>query len=105
MDEQTRKAFAKEFNGTVGELLHSLRDKAGLSLNQVAEALAASRLEKIKRIEAGTESPQSSALMELVRIYGADPVEVNTAVSAIGVSIRSRLLAESPRPDPPPSGP
>ncbi len=91
MDEQTRKAFAKEFNRMVGELLQSLRNKAGLSLDHVAETIAAARLEKLKRLEAGAESLHGSDLMELVRIYGADPAEVNTSIQVTAMRLRSQL--------------
>ena len=98
MDEQMREAFAKEFNRTVGELLQSLRDKAGLSLDHVAGTIAAARIERLKRLEAGAESLHGSDLMELVRIYGADPVEVNTSIQATAMRLRSQLQPDSTPP-------
>lgn len=98
MDEQTRKAFAKEFNRTVGELLQSLRDKAGLSLNHVAETMAAARIEKLKRLEAGAESLHGADLMELVRIYGADPAEVNSSIQVTAMRLRSQLQIDGAHP-------
>ncbi len=96
MDEQTRKAFAKEFNRTVGELLQCLRDKAGLSLDHVAETIAAARIEKLKRLEAGAESLHGSDLMELLQMYGADPVEVNHSIQAAAMRLRSQHQLEGP---------
>ena len=83
MDEKTRAEFGKELNKGVGDLLCALREQAGLSFDQVAEAVAKRRLEKIRRLEAGDASPRGDDLLELISIYGADPGEVQASIYEI----------------------
>jgi hypothetical protein len=100
MDGETRKQFGTEFNREVGALLTSLRCKAGLSLDRVAELIAMKRLEKLKRLEDGSESLHGLDLIELVKLYGADPSEAQVSIQAIAVSVRRKFQVNGPAPDP-----
>ena len=90
MSDQERELFAAEFKKGVGELLKSLRERAGLSLNSVAQSLADSRLEKINRIESGAESLHGLELMELARIYGADLMDLSVTIQTIAESAKAK---------------
>lgn len=101
MDEQTIRAeYKREFNAAVGRLLTSLREKAGLSLEQVAEAMAQSRLKKVKRLEVGEESIHGQDLMELVQIYGDDLAAASGSIQKIAEETRAKY----PLPINPPPG-
>lgn len=100
MDDKVRAEYRREFNTAVGDLLTSLRKKAGLSLEQVAEVLAKSRLELVKRLEAGEESLHGSHLLELVRLYGDDPADVSVSIQRIAEKARAKY----PMPITPPPG-
>ena len=100
MDGEARKQFGAEFNREVGALLTSLRCKAGLSLDRVAELIAMKRLEKLKRLEDGSESLHGLDLIELVRLYGADPSEAQVSIQVIAATVKSKFQANSPAPDP-----
>ena len=89
MDDETRAAFAKKLNGAVGEIFHSLREKAGLSLDQAAESFVAAKREKIRRIEVGAESPKGLEIMELVSLYKADFGEVQFLISEAATKARA----------------
>ena len=110
MDEKVRAKFKKEFNTVVGELLKSLRNECGMSLAEVAEVLAKTRLEKVKRLEAGEESLHGSDLIELVQLYGVDFAEVSISIQRIAEKARSKYPTPSRSPlgapqDSPPNAP
>lgn len=90
MDEKVRAEFKREFNTAVGDLLASLRKGSGLNLNQVAEALAKSRLERVKRLEAGEESLHGSDLIELIQLYGGDFADASMSIQRIAENARAK---------------
>jgi transcriptional regulator with XRE-family HTH domain len=98
MDEKARAEFGKELNKGVGDLLCALREQAGLSFDQVAEAVARRRLEKIRRLEAGDASPRGDDLLELISIYGADPCEVQASIQMIASNARAKVQLMPPSP-------
>ncbi len=89
--------FAHVFNVEVGDLLYALRERAGLSHDDVARALALSRLEKIKRLEAGAESVNGRDLLELIALYGADPLEIDSVIRDAALKARSYLVSTQPQ--------
>lgn len=95
MDEKVRAEFKRKFNTAVCELLTSLRNESGLSLAQVAEALAKSRLEKVKRLEAGEESLHGSDLIELVQLYGGDFADASMSIQRIAEKARAKFPTAS----------
>lgn len=97
MNDQERAAFGKELNKGVGELLSSFRSKAGLSMEQVAEAIALKRLERIRGLEAGDVSLRGEDLMELTSVYGVNPAEFQAEIQLIAAKARAKY--------PPPSAP
>lgn len=100
VDENTKQEFGKELNKGVGELLCSLRIRAGFSFEQVATAIAEARLERIKRLEAGDISPRGQDLIELISVYGVDPGEIQISIQTIAANARAKAQADSP-----PTGP
>jgi len=96
MDDETRAAFAKRLNGSIGEIFHNLREKAGLSLDQAAEAFATTKLEKIRRIEAGVESLRGLEIIELVSLYKADFSEVQILISEAVSNARAEIQLGQP---------
>lgn len=100
MDENTRQEFGKELNKGVGELLCSLRIQAGFSFEQVAKAIAETRLDRIRRLEAGEISPRGQDLIELISVYGVDPGEIQASIQMIAANARAKTQADKP-----PTGP
>ena len=77
MNNLDRAETLKIVKTEVGNTLKTLREKAGLNIDQVAQTLTVRNLERIKRIESGEESIHGNDLEHLGIIYGLGWIELN----------------------------
>lgn len=96
MDEQVKAELGKELNKGIGLLFAALRFQAGLTFEQVAEAIARKRLEHIKSIESGDASPCGEDLLELISVYRVDPTEVQIEIQEIAARVRAKCEPLNP---------